>query len=125
MNQTVLVVDDDPTIHTILQDYLETLGFQIIHATDGRTGLTLFDEHRPCLVIADIFMPGMTGVELLEKIKDGPHPSPVVLISGVQLSDAEVQMQRERADGFLEKPYMFWQLKELIAKLIPNRQIPS
>jgi two-component system nitrogen regulation response regulator NtrX len=123
MNRTVLVVDDDPTIHTILQDYLANLGFQIVHATDGRTGLTLFDQHLPCLVIADIFMPGMTGVEMLEKIKTGPHPAPVVLISGVQLSDAEIQMQRERADGFLEKPYMFWQLKETIAKLLPEAQL--
>jgi len=125
MNRTVLVVDDDPTIHTILQDYLANLGFQIVHATDGRSGLDLFDQHQPCLVIADIFMPGMTGVEMLEKIKTGAHPSPVVLISGVQLSDAEVQMQRERADGFLEKPYMFWQLKELIGKLVPDVNTPS
>ncbi len=120
MNKTVLVVDDDPTIRTILQDYLETLGLQIAHATNGHKGWELFQEKQPCLVIADIFMPGMTGVELLEKIKAHSHPVPVVLISGVQLSDAEIQMQRERADAFLEKPYMFWQLKELIGKLLPD-----
>lgn len=119
MPRTVLVVDDDPTIRTLLQDYLETCGFQILHAMDGPTGLELFQQRRPCLVIADIFMPGMTGVELLEKIKSDPNPVPVVLISGVQLSEVEIQMQRERADGFLEKPYMFWQLKDLINKLVP------
>ncbi|RJP77619.1 MAG: response regulator [Candidatus Zixiibacteriota bacterium] len=125
MNRMVLVVDDDPTIRTILQDYLETLGFTIFHATDGHTGWEIYQRQRPCLVIADIFMPGMTGVELLEKIKSDEHPAPVVLISGVQLSDVEMQMQRERADAFLEKPYMFWQMKELIAKLLPDVNLPG
>ncbi len=120
MSKPVLVVDDDPTIRTILNDYLTTLGFQVLHADDGHKGWEIFKTEQPALVIADIFMPGMTGVELLEKIKASEHPAPVVLISGVQLSEAEIQMQRERADGFLEKPYMFWQLKELITKLLPD-----
>jgi two-component system nitrogen regulation response regulator NtrX len=120
MSKKVLVVDDDPTIRTILNDYLTTLGFEVLHADDGHKGWEIFKMQQPQMVIADIFMPGMTGVELLEKIKASDQPAPVVLISGVQLSEAEVQMQRERADGFLEKPYMFWQLKELIAKLLPD-----
>ena len=120
MSHKVLVVDDDQTIRTILHDYMESLGFEIFHATDGRQGWEIFQEQKPNLVIADIFMPEMTGVELLEKIKESENPVPVVLISGVPLSQSEIQMQRERADGFLEKPYMFWQMKELIGKLVPD-----
>jgi two-component system phosphoglycerate transport system response regulator PgtA len=125
MNPTVLIVDDDPAIRKVLEDYLRALGFEIYHATDGYTGWDLFLKHGPELVITDIFMPGMTGVELLEKIKGHEKPAPVVMISGVQLSEVEVQMQKERADGFLDKPYMFWQLKELIGKLLPERQEKS
>lgn len=120
MKRKILVVDDDPTIRTILEDYLDTMDFQIFHATDGAEGWRLFQEETPNLVIADIFMPEMTGVELVEKIKGSDTPVPVVLISGVPLSQAEIQMQQERADGFLEKPYMFWQMKDMIAKLIPD-----
>lgn len=125
MDRKVLIVDDDPTIRSILQDYLEALNVEVLHAADGRRGWDLFQQKRPHLVIADIFMPEMTGVELLEKIKSGENPVPVVLISGVQLSEVEVQMQKERADGFLEKPYMFWQMKELISKLLPEWSTPA
>lgn len=124
MAHKVLIVDDETSIRTILNDYLETLGFEIFHATDGRKGWEIFQEHHPDLVITDIFMPEMTGVELLEKIKMSDRPAPVVLISGVPLSPAEVQVQRERSDGFLEKPYMFWQMKDLIQKLVPNAASP-
>jgi len=122
MNRSVLIVDDDPAIRKVLEDYLQALGFDIYHATDGYTGWDLFQKHRPSLVITDIFMPGMTGVELLEKIKGEDKSVPVVMISGVQLSEVEVKMQRERADGFLDKPYMFWQLKEMLAKLLPETE---
>jgi two-component system response regulator VanR len=132
MKRKILVVDDDPTIRTILDDYLDNMDFEIFHATDGLEGWKIFQEQQPSLVIADIFMPEMTGVELVEKIKgsDNPapgsdNPAPVVLISGVPLSQAEIQMQEERADGFLEKPYMFWQMKDLIAKLIPDAAAPD
>ncbi|MCX6640355.1 MAG: response regulator [bacterium] len=120
MSRKVLIVDDDPTIRTLLRDYLEALGFEILHAIDGRCALEIFDREFPDLIITDIFMPEMTGVELAEKVKSGDHPIPIILISGVQLSEAEIQMQRERSDGFLEKPYMFWQLREVISKLVPD-----
>ncbi len=120
MSRKVLVVDDDNTIRVLMQDYLGNLDFEIYHASDGKIGWDLFQKHKPDLVITDIFMPQMTGVELLEAVKSSDHPVPVVLISGVSLSDAEIQMQRERADGFLEKPYMFWQMKDLISKLLPD-----
>ena len=122
MNRSVLIVDDDPTIRKVLEDYLNALGFEILHATDGYTGWDLYQKHRPGLVITDIFMPGMTGVELLEKIKAGEKPAPVVMISGAHLSEVEIKMQQDRADGFLDKPYMFWQLKELIGKLLPQQK---
>ena len=69
MNRSVLIVDDDPAIRRVLEDYLKALGLEIYHATDGYTGWDLYQKHRPGLVITDIFMPGITGVDLLEKIK--------------------------------------------------------
>ncbi len=120
MSRKVLVVDDDDTILTLMKDYLGTLDFEIFHASNGKEGWETFQEKIPDLVIADIFMPEMTGLELLEKIKSSENAVPVILISGVPLSPAEIQMQRERADGFLEKPYMFWQMKELISELLPD-----
>lgn len=121
MSRKVLVVDDDDTIRTVLEDFLQALDFEILHARDGRQGWEVFQSESPDLVIADIFMPEMTGVELLDQIKASENPIPVVLISGVPLSQAEIQMQRERADGFLEKPYMFWQMKDVIGKLFQEK----
>ncbi|TKJ36833.1 hypothetical protein CEE37_14705 [candidate division LCP-89 bacterium B3_LCP] len=120
MSRKVLIVDDDPSIRTLLDDYLIELDFEILHATDGREGWALYRQHSPDLVIADIFMPEMNGLELTEKIKDSDDPPPVMLISGVPLNQTEIEMQQERADGFLEKPYMFWQMKEMINKLLPE-----
>ncbi len=125
MSRKVLVVDDDETIRTVLEDYLKALDFEIVHAVDGRQGWEVFQSEKPDLVIADIFMPEMTGVELLDQIKASDQKVPVVLISGVPLSQAEIRVQQERADGFLEKPYMFWQMKDLIGKLFPEKGTPS
>jgi CheY-like chemotaxis protein len=120
MTRKVLIVDDDPTIRTLLREYLEALGFLILNANDGRSAWEMYLKENPDLIITDIFMPEMTGVELMERVKTSNHPIPVILISGVPLSEAEVMMQRERADGFLEKPYMFWQMREVISKLVPE-----
>jgi len=119
MGRKVLVVDDEESTRKVLNDYLDSLNLEVIHAQDGQQGLEAFKQHKPDLVIADIFMPQMTGVELLDAIKSSDHPVPVVLISGVSLTKAELQMQQERADGFLEKPYMFWQMKEVLGNLLP------
>ncbi|MBU0519328.1 response regulator [bacterium] len=120
MGRKVLVVDDEDSTRKVLHDYLESMNLEVIHAEDGKQGLAAFLEQKPDLVITDIFMPQMTGVELLDEIKASDHPVPVVLISGVALTKAELQMQQERADGFMEKPYMFWQMKEVLEQLLPK-----
>jgi len=78
----VLVIDDDPRISTLIAFSLARQGFSVSTAENGRTGLSLFESQRPDLVITDILMPDMEGIETILALKAGATPPKVIAISG-------------------------------------------
>ena len=78
----VLVIDDDPRIGTLIAFSLVRQGFSVSTAENGRTGLSLFESQRPDLVITDILMPDMEGIETILALKAGATPPKVIAISG-------------------------------------------
>ncbi len=79
--QTVLVVDDDRHGRAVLRHLLELAGWTVYEASDGRQGLTVFRARAPDLVITDINMPGMTGVELATRIRTVEGHVPVLAVT--------------------------------------------
>jgi len=77
----ILLVDDEENIHIVYRAEFEDAGYQVISAANGEEGLAKFQDDKPDLVILDILMPGMSGVEVLRKMKMLDPAIPVILSS--------------------------------------------
>jgi len=102
---TAMVVDDERFFLTILGDFIsQHLGMRPVLVQDGTTALGLLDTEQIDLVLLDILMPGMDGLEALRQIKDR-HPSlPVIMVTATSTIDHVIAALREGADDFVRKP---------------------
>jgi two-component system OmpR family response regulator len=76
----VLVADDDPDIRTMVRMLLELDGHRVLEAKDGTSAWEMIQSHSPTVVVADVQMPGMTGLQLCRKVKDSIHSSIRVIV---------------------------------------------
>ena len=119
--KNVLVVDDDPSIRALIRLFLEAAGYAVIEAADGRRGMRVLDETPVELVILDIFMPEMDGLEVLQALRERYRACKVMAISG---GSAKVGMDLLGhatifgADTVLEKPFTEATLLGKVAALI-------
>ena len=105
MEETILVVDDEEKIRTTLRGVLSDEGFRVLD-TDGTLQiLDLVASERPQLVILDIWMPQIDGIELLERMKVQQPELPVIVISGHGTIETVVRATQLGATDFLEKPF--------------------
>jgi len=103
----LLVVDDDPTIRLLLRRLLATDGYEVTEASDGTEALAKVAAETPHIVIADLMMPNMNGIELCEQIRklNLPHYVYILLLTGAERSEDElVQSLVAGADDFFYKP---------------------
>ena len=103
--ETILVADDDPYIQEALQDRLETLGYRVSLAADGQQALELLEHQGPQLVLLDIEMPGMKGLDVLKEIRRKEMDIPVIMITAYGSIDLAVQAMKEGAYDFIPKPF--------------------
>ena len=103
-SKTILVVDDDASIRKSLQGVLSDEGYDVLEACDGQDALTQIQKTTPDVVLLDIWMPGLDGLETLAKIKETHPLLPVVMISGHATIATAVKATRMGASDFIEKP---------------------
>ncbi len=103
----ILVVDDDPLNQRLLTGTLERFGHTTSSALDGSTALTMLADTPPDVVLLDLVMPGMDGMQVLERIKADPdlRHLPVIVISGVDDAESIVRCIEMGAEDFLPKPF--------------------
>jgi len=111
----ILVIDDDPTQHIILRNYLKAAGYEVIHAEDGEHGLKLFETKKPDLVLLDVQMPGLDGFQVLEKMKksEGSNVA-VLLLTALDYQHLKIQGLEFGADDYITKPF---NKAELLARI--------
>ena len=103
--ETALVVDDERFFRMILGDFIsQRLGMRPLLAEDGADALAFLEKERVDLVLLDIIMPGMDGLEVLRKIKDRRPNLPVVMVTASAAIDNAIAALREGAEDFLRKP---------------------
>ncbi len=102
---TVLVVDDKEMLRDSVGSTLQRSGFTILAAGNGETALEVIARRRPDAVVTDLKMPGMTGLELLEKVRDFDDDLPVVVMTAYGAVDTAVQAMRLGAYTYLTKPF--------------------
>lgn len=122
----ILVVDDEEPIRKLLARFLGRRGYRVSVAEDGAQALRLVGEVLPALVITDINMPSMDGIELISRLRTGPatRTLPVVLLTATQgLGDAEFQ-GASGADAFLVKPIAMADLLVAVEGLLGREGAP-
>jgi len=105
MDGTILVVDDEAKIRATLRGVLSDEGFHVLDTDEGTKVPELVTTQRPQLVILDIWMPQMDGIELLEQIKAREPDLPVIVISGHGTIETAVRATKLGATDFIEKPF--------------------
>jgi CheY-like chemotaxis protein len=114
----ILLVDDEESMLTLLKEVVQLLGYDPITAADGTLALRQFHESPVDLVITDIHMPGISGLDLLRQIKKQNPEVPVVLITGLSSSRFRDAAREHHADGFISKPFRIDDLRNCIQRLI-------
>ena len=104
MKSRILVIDDEAAIRDSLRMILEYEGYEFLGAASGQDGLAMVDRENPDLVFLDIKMPGMDGLEVLQRIKAADETVPVVMISGHATVTTAVDATKLGALDFIEKP---------------------
>jgi two-component system nitrogen regulation response regulator NtrX len=104
MNHTVLVIDDEKDIRTSLAGILEDEGYQVFCAESGLEGIDMAQHELPDLILLDIWMPGMDGLETLEQLKKVLPQVTVIMISGHGTIETAVRATKLGAFDFIEKP---------------------
>jgi len=112
--KNILAVDDEELTRDVLDQALNFLGYSTVTAEDGVTALEKINERKPDLVITDIFMPRMTGVELLKQIRRTDKDLPVILTTGFDAQDAKDAAVQYNARAILLKPFHIKELKTLV-----------
>ncbi len=103
---TVLVVDDEPTILDVVGRYMERAGYETYRAADGPEALRLAALHRPDLVVLDLMLPGIDGIEVMRQLHEAPGPriAVILLTARGEESDRLVGL-RQGADDYVVKPF--------------------
>ncbi|MDR3200899.1 MAG: sigma-54 dependent transcriptional regulator [Spirochaetales bacterium] len=101
---TVLVIDDEPGIRSVLRDILMDEKYTVFTAADGFEGLAILEKEEPGLVILDVWLPNMGGIDVLKQIREKSAVLPVIMISGHANIDLAVKAVKLGAFDFLEKP---------------------
>ncbi len=100
----LLIIDDDEVVRASLAAYLEDSGFQVLQAENGLQGLEVFDRDQPDLVICDLRMPQVDGLELIRRINKLTSDIPVIVVSGAGVMSDAVEALRLGAADYLIKP---------------------
>lgn len=109
MSQTILIIEDEAQIVTVLRGYLERAGFTVRAARDGRTGLFMARQERPDLILLDLMLPGMDGLDVARALRQEREPRmanvPLIMLTArVEESDKLIGLELG-ADDYITKPF--------------------
>lgn len=115
-DRSVLVVDDDAVLRRVVRAVLEADGFRVIEAPDGEAGLRLAASERPSVVILDVMMPGLDGVEVCRRLDH--RSTKVLMLTALGDVTTEVASMQAGARGYLTKPFSSMDLLDRVEELL-------
>ena len=119
--QRVLVIDDDPTVRSVLKRGLAYEGFAVDTAGTGPQGLTMARDHKPDLVILDVMLPGVDGYEVLRRLRSADEDVPVLMLTAKDEIVDQVKGLEAGADDYVVKPFTFSVLAARVKALLRRR----
>jgi CheY-like chemotaxis protein len=117
----ILLIDDDPKIQMVFSQFLTSLGHDIVQAENGKAGLKMIQESRPDLVVTDIMMPEVDGLEILMHLRNTHDSVPVIAISGGMRALPVNFLQQAKLFGaryVFEKPVPLDVLRNAVTELL-------
>ncbi len=114
MMKKILVVDDEPSIVTLLIFNLEKAGFSVITAEDGNKGLELALSEKPALIVLDLMLPGMDGMDVCKTLRHEKVNTPILMLTAKDEEFDKILGLELGADDYLTKPFS---VREVIARV--------
>jgi CheY-like chemotaxis protein len=119
----ILIIDDEPSLRTLFRQFLEGQGFSVAEAADGREGIRLLCAQKPDLVVTDIMMPEMDGLEVILEIRKAHPGIPVIAISGGMKSGKMSFLTHAKKFGacrIFEKPVELAEILQAVRELLAD-----
>jgi two-component system alkaline phosphatase synthesis response regulator PhoP len=113
MNETILVVDDEPKIVKLARDYLERGGYRVLVASDGETALSMARRERPSLIVLDLMLPGMDGLDVCRALRR-ESDIPIIMLTALSEETDRLIGLELGADDYITKPFS---PRELVARV--------
>lgn len=110
---TVLIVDDEEALRNFMRRNLEARGFRVLTAADGMEALHQFEQHRPDLIVLDLLMPRLDGMEVLRRIRRR-DTTPIIVLTALDDEGDKIMALEQGADDYLTKPFS---VGELLARV--------
>ena len=101
----MLVVDDEPTIREVVSRYLERAGYETRAAADGAAALRAVEERTPDLIVLDLMLPGIDGLEVMRRVRDGDRSAAIILLTAKGEENDRIVGLRLGADDYVVKPF--------------------
>ncbi len=124
MTKRVLIVDDDPTMREAMRESLTLAGYETVECADGESAEGLLHDQGADLIISDIRMPGMDGLELLRRTRASTKAPPFIVISGHATVPEAVEAMKCGAYDLLVKPFSYRELTSLVEAALAREQVP-
>jgi DNA-binding response OmpR family regulator len=120
MKKAILVVDDELGALTLIGIMLERGGFEVLKARDARSALSLLDEQTPDLIILDVMMPGMNGIDLCQAIRqrEVTRGTPILILSARGDADSIIRGVEAGANDYLPKPILHHDLVTKVKSML-------
>lgn len=122
---TVLVVDDEELIRWSIHEHLKGQGYRVIEAEDGMEAVRLVEEHAPDLVLTDLRMPRMGGLELLRTLRQGGRELPVIVLTAHGAVDSAVEATQLGAESYLSKPFDLREVALAVERALESHRLQS
>ena len=124
---TILVVDDEPNIRRLVEHHLTGAGYRVRTATNGAEALERFAEETPDLVLLDVLMPGVDGLQVLRSLKSEPDSArvPVLLLTARGTDDQIRHAWQEGTDLYLVKPFNPRELVTVVQRMLSTAGTPE
>ncbi len=114
----VLIIEDDKHIHEFMAVSLQKSNYMVLSAYSATEGMFMFSSHKPDLVLLDLRMPGMGGLEALRRIRSSSLKTSVIIITAFGTVDAAVEAMKLGAVDFLQKPFSPQELRSLVERVL-------
>ena len=122
-DETVLVVDDDASTRESLELALDKNGYKVLIAADAREALAILDRSAVDVIVTDLRMPDLDGLQFFQFVRQRAPGVPVIMISGQASVEAAVSAMRDGVVDFLTKPFSLTEIRRVIARALANRRL--